>query len=80
MEISKRDHFAAHALTGLISHGLPTEDDPSIYERAASEAFQYADAMMKLSTTLFDPVEIDPVALGQKKNEGKEEPRVRPSV
>ncbi|MDB6053340.1 MAG: hypothetical protein JWN25_863 [Verrucomicrobiales bacterium] len=61
MEISKRDYFAAHALTGITSRStgdsLKNED---VYALAANEAYLYADAMMRLSKTLRDPVEIDP--------------------
>jgi hypothetical protein len=63
MQITKRDYFAAQALTGLLARssgsgkGLPKPED------AAAEAFLYADAMLKLSKTLLDPVEIDPEQL-----------------
>ena len=79
MDISKRDYFAAQALTGLLSHGLPMEGDGGGFERAAKAAFEYADAMTKQSSTLFDPVEIDPARLGRKEGEAIVEPRLRPS-
>jgi hypothetical protein len=56
MEISKRDYFAGQALIGLLSSNrsnLSRED-------AAAEAFELADAMLKHSKTLRDPIEIDP--------------------
>jgi hypothetical protein len=60
MEISKRDYFAAQALTGLLSRPAGPGRSTPIYGEAAAEAFQYADAMMRLSKTLMEPVEIDP--------------------
>jgi hypothetical protein len=61
MEISKRDYFAAHALPGIISRNtgehIKGED---CYTTAANESYLYADAMMRFSKTLRDPVEIDP--------------------
>jgi len=60
MEISKRDYFAAQALTGLLSRtGGPTVG-LAVHANVAAEAFHYADEMLKLSKTLMDPVEIDP--------------------
>ena len=56
MEISKRDYFAAQALTGLLSSNRADLSPQS----AAAEAFEYADAMLKHSKTLSDPIEIDP--------------------
>jgi hypothetical protein len=66
MEISKRDYFAAQALTGLLARSAPGKTLPS-YDEAATEAFLYADAMLKLSRTLMDPVEIDPEQFGKGK-------------
>jgi hypothetical protein len=60
MEISKRDYFAAQALTGLLARAAGPGRSTPIYGEAATEAFQYADAMIRLSKTLMDPVEIDP--------------------
>jgi hypothetical protein len=60
MEISKRDYFAAQALTGLLARPAGPGRSTPIYGEAAMEAFQYADAMMRLSKTLLEPVEIDP--------------------
>ena len=64
MQITKRDYFAAQALTGLLSRGEPLSP-----EALATEAFLYADAMLKLSKTLMDPVEIDPEQIGKRGEE-----------
>ncbi len=65
MEISKRDYFAAQALTGLLASGCMIGGGfPA--EMVAARAFDYADAMLKLSRTLMDPVEIDPNQMVQK--------------
>ena len=71
MEISKRDYFAAAALTGLLAKTLDEEPDRDAYAHMACEAFLYADAMLRLSKTLMDPVEIDPNMIG--KEEKKKE-------
>ena len=64
MEISKRDYFAAQALTGLLARlGWPIQSS-DIHAKIATEAFLYADQMLKLSKTLLDPIEIDPDAMG----------------
>ena len=80
MEISKRDYFAAQALTGLLARaGGPAVDrelDP--HGSIAAEAFLYADAMMKLSKTLMDPVEIDPSQLGKRETPSKTEEDKKP--
>ncbi len=60
MEISKRDYFAAQALTGLLARTSALNQGLNVHSNVAVEAFQYADEMMKLSKTLLDPVEIDP--------------------
>jgi hypothetical protein len=60
MEISKRDYFAAQALTGLLARTSTLNQGLSVHANVATEAFLYADEMMKLSKTLLDPVEIDP--------------------
>lgn len=66
MQISKRDYFAAQALTGLLARaGGPGAISLAVHDNVAAEAFLYADAMLKLSKTLFDPVEIDPDQLGK---------------
>jgi hypothetical protein len=72
MEISKRDYFAAQALTGLLSRSGGPGKDLAPHENAATEAFLYADAMLKLSKTLLDPVEIDPEQLGKANAPAKE--------
>jgi hypothetical protein len=69
MEISKRDYFAAQALTGLLSRTSGTTQGLDVRANVAVEAFQYADEMMKLSKTLLDPVEIDPDKLGEAEQE-----------
>ena len=66
MQISKRDYFAAQALTGLLTRGEPLAPGAM-----AAEAFLYADAMLKLSKTLMDPVEIDPEQIGKREDEEK---------
>ena len=77
MQISKRDYFAAAALTGLLSRNSGASDGTDIYASMATEAFEYADAMLKLSKTLLDPMEIDPDKLSeeeeaQNQQKGKE--------
>lgn len=67
MEISKRDYFAAAALTGLLARPGDQDPDRDDHAHAAAEAFLYADAMIKLSKTLMDPVEIDPSKIGKEK-------------
>ena len=67
MEISKRDYFAAAALGGLLAKSRDQDPDRDDHAHAAAEAFLYADAMLKLSKTLMDPVEIDPNLLGKEK-------------
>jgi hypothetical protein len=64
MQITKRDYFAAQAMTGLLTH-----DEPLSAEALAAKAFLYADAMLKLSKTLMDPVEIDPEQIGKRVEE-----------
>lgn len=66
MEVSKRDYFAAQALLGILSSSDGKGRNPGEYEKAATEAFLYADAMMKLSKTLLDPVEFDPDKLSKR--------------
>jgi hypothetical protein len=69
MQISKRDYFAAHALAGLLARtGGPTTG-LNVHDNVATEAFMYADAMLKQSKTLLDPVEIDPDQLGKEEEE-----------
>jgi len=60
MEISKRDYFAAQALTGLLARAGGPGQGLNAHANVAAEAFMYADEMLKLSKTLLDPVEIDP--------------------
>jgi hypothetical protein len=69
MEISKRDYFAAQALAGILARPDTASRSMQAYEEAASEAFLYADAMMKLSKTLLDPIEIDPNQLARDERE-----------
>ena len=73
MEISKRDYFAAQALTGLLARTPAPSAKPEDPSAAAALAYDYADAMLKLSKTLLDPVEIDPDELA------KEDLRHRPT-
>jgi hypothetical protein len=49
-----------------------------MHDHAAAAAFKYADAMMRFSRTLFDPVEIDPEWLKSQQSVEGEEARVRP--
>lgn len=63
MEISKRDYFAAQALTGLLARPGGPVQDLNAHANLAAEAFLYADEMLKLSKTLLAPVEIDPDAM-----------------
>ena len=66
MEVSKRDYFAAQALLGILSRSQGANQDPDAYAKAAAEAFLYADAMLKLSKTLLDPVQLDLEKLSKK--------------
>ena len=65
MEISRRDYFAAKALTGLLARPTGPSQGLSVHTNIAAEAFQYADEMLKLSKTLLDPIEIDPDKLAK---------------
>jgi hypothetical protein len=69
MQISKRDYFAAAALTGLLSRSEGAPDGTDVYASMSTEAFEYADAMLKLSKTLMDPIEIDPDKLSEEEEE-----------
>ena len=69
MQISKRDYFAAAALTGLLARSGGPAAGLSVHDNVATEAFLYADAMMKLTKTLLDPVEIDPQQARQRRAE-----------
>lgn len=60
MELTKRDYFAAQALTGLLARAPNNPNSPDSRAALAAEAFDYADEMLKLSKTLLDPVAIDP--------------------
>lgn len=60
MQISKRDYFAAQALTGLLARNGGPSQGLNTRANVAAEAFLYADEMLKLSKTLLDPIEIDP--------------------
>jgi hypothetical protein len=73
MQISKRDYFAAAALTGLLARAGGPGAGLSVHDNVATEAFLYADAMMKLSKTLMDPIEIDPQKIT--KEVAKDEPK-----
>ena len=73
MEISKRDYFAAQALTGLLARSHNFAQGPEAHAKIASEAFLYADEMLKLSKTLLDPIEFDPDKMAQE----EEQPRLR---
>ena len=73
MQISKRDYFAAAALTGLLARAGGPGAGLNVHDNVAAESFLYADAMMKLSKTLLDPIEIDPEKLG--KEVAKDEPK-----
>ncbi len=69
MEISKRDYFAAQALTGLLARSIGTTEGLNVYANIAADAFLYADEMLKLSKPLLDPVEIDPDQLSQEQEQ-----------
>lgn len=73
MQISKRDFFAAHALTGLLAKTGGPSSGLNVHDTVAAEAFLYADAMLKQSKTLLDPVEIDPDRLGKEEEERQKE-------
>ena len=60
MQLNKRDYFAAQALTGILARDAGAKEGTDSYAAAAAEAYEYADAMLKLSKTLRDPVEFDP--------------------
>ena len=74
MQISKRDYFAAAALTGLLSRVGGPGAGLNAHDNVAAEAFLYADAMMKLSKTLMDPVEIDPEKISKEVLRNEEKP------
>jgi hypothetical protein len=65
MKLSKRDYFAAAALTGLLSRQGGPVAGLNAHANVAAEAFLYADEMLKLTRTLLDPVEIDPDELAK---------------
>ena len=67
MEISKRDYFAAQALTGLLARSSGPNQGLNAHANVAAEAFLYADEMLKLSKTLLDPIEIDPELLAERR-------------
>jgi len=69
MQISKRDYFAAAALTGLLARAGGPGTGLDVHNNLATEAFLYADAMMKLTKTLADPVEFDPDQLAKDEEE-----------
>lgn len=69
MQISKRDYFAAAALTGLLARSGGAAEGSDVYTSLAAEAFEYADAMLKLSKTLLDPIEIDPDRLSEEEED-----------
>jgi hypothetical protein len=73
MQISKRDYFAAAALTGLLARTGGPASGLNIHANVAAEAFLYADEMLKLSKTLLDPIEFDPEAMGKEEVKKKEE-------
>lgn len=73
MQISKRDFFAAHALTGILSRPGGPASGLAVHDNVAAEAFHYADAMLKLSKTLLDPVEIDPDKFAKEEEDRKKD-------
>jgi hypothetical protein len=73
MEISKRDYFAAQALTGLLARPGGPGQGLNAHANLAAEAFLYADEMLKLSKTLLDPIEFDPDAM-VREEEQQEQP------
>ncbi len=72
MKITKRDYFAAKALTGLLARPGGPNTGLDVHANIAAEAFHYADEMLKLSKSLLDPVEFDPDELA-----AEEEARTR---
>lgn len=72
MEISKRDYFAAQALTGLLARQGGPAAGLNAHANIAAEAYLYADEMLKLSKTLLDPIEFDPDKMAE-----EEAPRLR---
>ncbi len=73
MQLSKRDYFAAAALTGLLARAGGPGAGLDVHANVAAEAFFYADAMLKLSKTLTDPVEFDPDQLSKDEEEARRE-------
>ena len=71
MQISKRDYFAAAALTGLLARAGGPGAGLDVHNNLATEAFLYADAMMKHTKTLVDPVEFDPDQLAKDEEEAR---------
>jgi hypothetical protein len=72
MQISKRDYFAAAALTGLLARAGGPAAGLDVHANIAAEAFLYADAMLKLSKTLMDPIELDPDELSKEEEARRE--------
>ena len=52
-------------MTGLLARSAGAPDGTDVYASMAADAFEYADAMLKLSKTLLDPIEIDPDQLSE---------------
>jgi hypothetical protein len=79
MEISKRDYFAAQALTGLLARPVGTGQTLNAHANIAAEAFLYADEMLKLSKTLLDPIEFDPETMAREEEPALREKKAKPS-
>ena len=69
--------FAAAALQGMVTTAARHSED-SIDERVVLLAAEYADAMLKLSKTLMDPIEIDPNQLGKENQSPKNVNETKP--
>jgi cytochrome c-type biogenesis protein CcmH/NrfG len=80
MELTKRDYFAGQALNALLRRDHSSVGTGSLYERIAVEAYHYADAMMRHTRTLHDPVEIDPEDLSRRQGNSPEEIHLVPNA
>lgn len=74
MQVSKRDYFAGAALTGLLARAGGPGAGLNVHDNVATEAFLYADAMMKLTKSLMDPIEIDPEKISKEVGKDEQKP------
>ena len=60
-------------MTGLLARAGGPGAGLNVHANVATEAFLYADEMLKQSKTLLDPIEFDPEAMGKEEAKKKEE-------